>query len=198
MEKKSFFNQNAISIMAAIVSICALFVSFYQTKIMREQQYASVKPLIIVGNSMDTNLDSTGRTELLIWNKGIGPALIKYVNFRYKEHNYAEFEFQKIANMMIGRPIETPLAMVTSSASFSPIGATDQITMFKITNPKYCYLFNYAYFDALKSGEFDVIVYFTDIYDRLYKTSLRKNKTVTATKEEMQATMPKELKEYME
>jgi hypothetical protein len=55
MDKNKFFNENALSIAAIVVSLCAMFISFYQTNIMREQQYASVRPLVIVGNSMDIN-----------------------------------------------------------------------------------------------------------------------------------------------
>jgi hypothetical protein len=199
MEKKTFLNEYAISIMAAIVSICALLVSFYQTNIMREQQYASVKPLVLVGNSMDTNpSDSTGRSELIIWNKGIGPAMIKYVNFEYNGENFSEFQVQRLVNKMLHRTDSIPIYMTVSTATFSPISASDHITMINIADKKFCYLFNMEYFNAFNNKQLNVTVYFTDIYDRLYKTSLRKSKIVPATQAEIDVLLPKEMKTYFE
>jgi hypothetical protein len=199
MEKKTFLNEHAISIMAAIVSICALLVSFYQTNIMREQQYASVKPLIIVGNSMDTNpSDSTGRSELIIWNKGIGPAMIKYVNFEYNGENFSEFNIQRLANKMLHRADSIPIYITVSTATFSPISASEHITMINIADKKICYRFNMEFFKAMNNKQLNITVYFTDIYDRLYKTSLRKPKIIPATQAEIDLVFPKEMKAYFE
>jgi hypothetical protein len=200
MEQKGFFKENAISIMAAIVSLCALFVSFYQTNIMREQQYASVRPLVLVGNSMDTNVeDSTGRSEIFIWNKGIGPAIIKYVDFEYKGKHYSEFQLQDILHEItqLGDS-STYIPTRTSSATASAIAAGSELQMFKIHDKKHCFIFNNAYFAALQKDELNITVYFTDVYDRLFKTSLRSHKTEATTIREIEKVIPKEVRKYID
>ena len=199
MEKKNFFNQNAISIMAAVVSMCALILSFYQTSIMREQQYASVRPLLIVGNSMDSNVDSTGRSELFIWNRGIGPALIKYVDIQYKGKHYSEYEFQNVMRLMLNIKDTTVLIpTMVSTATAAPIAASEEIKMIDIQDKKICYLFNQAYFKAGNSGELDITIYFSDVYDRLFKTSLRSHKILPTTKAEIEAVVAPRVRAFMD
>jgi hypothetical protein len=199
MEKKSFLNQNAISIMAAIVSACALAVSFYQTSIMREQQYASVRPLIMIGNSMMTNdEDSTGSSKILIWNRGIGPALIKYVDIEYKGQHYSEFELQKIVNKMLNRPDSIVISCMTSNATAASVSANEEIVMFELTDKKLCYQFNQVYFQAKNNGNFKATVYFTDVYDRYFKISMNGQKVYPSTKAEIFSVVPERIKPYVE
>jgi hypothetical protein len=197
--KKSFLNQNAISIMAAIVSACALAVSFYQTSIMREQQYASVRPLVMMGNSMMTNdEDSTGYSKILIWNRGIGPALIKYVDMEYKGQHYSEFEFQKIANRMLNRPDSLVISCMTSNATAAAVSANEEITMFEINDKKLCYKFNQVYFQAKNKGEFSATVYYTDVYDRYFKISMDGQKVLPSSKKEILSVVPEKIKPFVE
>ncbi|MEM7195525.1 MAG: hypothetical protein AAF402_11275 [Pseudomonadota bacterium] len=69
------FGSNAVVTLAAIlVSVCALAVSVYQAKIMRETQRASVWPFVEV---LPSNTQNGGW--LGITNKGVGPAIIQTV-----------------------------------------------------------------------------------------------------------------------
>jgi hypothetical protein len=195
----SFLNQNAISIMAAIVSACALAVSFYQTSIMREQQYASVRPIVTMGNSMMTNdEDSTGYSKIMIWNRGIGPALIKYVDMEYKGQHYSEFEFQKIANRMLNRPDSLAISCMTSNATAAAVSANEEITMFEINDKKLCYQFNQVYFQAKNKGEFSATVYYTDVYDRYFKISMDGQKVLSSSKKEILSVVPERIKPFVE
>jgi hypothetical protein len=197
--KKSFLNQNAISIMAAIVSACALAVSFYQTSIMREQQYASVRPIVTMGNSMMTNdEDSTGYSKIMIWNRGIGPALIKYVDMEYKGQHYSEFEFQKIVNRMLNRPDSLAISCMTSNATAAAVSANEEITMFEINDKKLCFQFNQAYFQAKKNNEFNATVYYTDVYDRYFKISMDGQKVLPSSKKEILSVVPERIKPFVE
>ncbi len=73
--KPNRFGSNAIVTLAAIlVSVCALAVSVYQAKIMRDTQQASVWPFVEVLPSNTQNGAWLGVT-----NKGVGPALVKSV-----------------------------------------------------------------------------------------------------------------------
>lgn len=70
--KKSFNADRIVAFTAILISVCALVVSFYEVRIMRTQQQASVWPYIVLGQ----NYNSEGFT-LMAMNKGIGPAKVE-------------------------------------------------------------------------------------------------------------------------
>jgi hypothetical protein len=86
--KKSSLKLNAdklIGIMATIVSLCALSVSFYQVSIERKHQLASMWPSVSISTITNIASDSLQNTfAIRIDNKGIGPAIIKDVKIWYK------------------------------------------------------------------------------------------------------------------
>ncbi|GAB3950611.1 hypothetical protein GCM10028805_29020 [Spirosoma harenae] len=68
-----------LSLSATFLSLAALIVSVFQTKIAREQQQASVWPRLAVEASiLDKNFTYT------IANQGVGPAVIKKVTVSYQ------------------------------------------------------------------------------------------------------------------
>ncbi len=81
--------QTTIAIMATIVSLCSLFLSIYQTKIMIKQQNASVWPnlLLFSTNSLENNQFSQSIT---LWNQGVGPAIIQEVKVEFRGQMYNE------------------------------------------------------------------------------------------------------------
>lgn len=66
-----------VAISAVIISLCALGVSVFQTRIMKEQQAHSVWPHVQIYNS---NLNGI---ELTMENKGVGPAIIQNANYSF-------------------------------------------------------------------------------------------------------------------
>ena len=72
--KMSSYSQTLVGLSAIILSVCALGVSIYQAKIMRETQRATVWPFIEI---LPSNYG--GETSLGVYNKGIGPAMIQTV-----------------------------------------------------------------------------------------------------------------------
>lgn len=62
---------------AILISVCALVVSFYEVRIMRTQQEASVWPYLLLGQ----NYNSEGFA-ITAMNKGIGPAKIESLILR--------------------------------------------------------------------------------------------------------------------
>jgi hypothetical protein len=74
-----------VSVVATVISVCALVTTYWQTRINREWQQASVWPRLTFtdGRSSDTDT-ATGRYELGLANVGIGPALITKVTVRYR------------------------------------------------------------------------------------------------------------------
>ena len=72
-----------LGISATFLSLAALIVSIFQTKIAREQQQASVWPRITAsGGTLDLNFSYS------IANQGVGPAIIKSVETFYKGKKY--------------------------------------------------------------------------------------------------------------
>ena len=70
-----------VSISAMVVGVGSLAIILYQTKLMREQQRASVMPYLMMAIQSSTN---DHRTYLVVRNAGIGPALLGDVRVRYK------------------------------------------------------------------------------------------------------------------
>ncbi|MBD2752312.1 hypothetical protein [Spirosoma validum] len=72
-----------LGISATFLSLAALVVSIFQTKIAREQQEASVWPRIATSSGvLELNFTYS------VANQGVGPAIIKSVETIYKGHKY--------------------------------------------------------------------------------------------------------------
>ncbi|MEO6346624.1 MAG: hypothetical protein ABIO60_01820 [Aquaticitalea sp.] len=77
-----------ISIAATFVSFCALGITLYQTRILKQQLYASVWPRL----EMNHTWNNVKNTYLLnIENNGVGPAIIKEVRIEYKNQVFNDF-----------------------------------------------------------------------------------------------------------
>jgi hypothetical protein len=68
-----------VSLSAMAVGIGSLFVILYQTHLMRQAQYASAMPYLMVAFSSNTN-----GVHVTLRNAGIGPALIEDVRVHYQ------------------------------------------------------------------------------------------------------------------
>lgn len=73
-----------VSLSAMVVGVGSLVIILYQTKLMREQQRASVMPYLML--AVQSNKDTTFLT---LRNAGIGPARLDDVRVRYKGTDYA-------------------------------------------------------------------------------------------------------------
>jgi hypothetical protein len=105
MAKRKIWNvEIMVGLTAIIVSISALVVSVMQTRIMREQQYAAVIPMLqyYFTNSETDNENRKAKFEFTVVNKGIGPAIIKNAQFVYKGKVYDESERSRLTADMIG------------------------------------------------------------------------------------------------
>ncbi len=69
-----------VAVSAVVIGVCALFVSVYETSLMRKEQRAAVMPLIELARSHFTSDDASDqaqwRLSLLAENVGIGPARV--------------------------------------------------------------------------------------------------------------------------
>lgn len=68
-----------VGISAVVIGLCALGVSMYETSLMREEQRASVIPLMELGHSYNISTSDPAKTRfrLIAQNVGIGPARVR-------------------------------------------------------------------------------------------------------------------------
>jgi hypothetical protein len=85
MTARRFPPEIVISVAATIISLCALVTTYWQTRINREWQQASVWPRLtfMSGKSTDTET-ATSKYELVVANVGIGPALVTDFMVKYR------------------------------------------------------------------------------------------------------------------
>ncbi|MCC6726619.1 MAG: hypothetical protein IT258_19110 [Saprospiraceae bacterium] len=80
-----FFRQlqqrTSVALMASIVSVCALGVSWYQVQLSRQQQLASVWPYLSISGNGTAN-EKEQAWGIKVTNNGLGPAIIERVELR--------------------------------------------------------------------------------------------------------------------
>lgn len=79
---RSISQRSVVALMATFVSICALAVSLYQTRLARQQQLAAVWPYLSIGGHGTANAGSQS-WGIQVANKGLGPAIIDSLTVVY-------------------------------------------------------------------------------------------------------------------
>ena len=80
--------QTMIALSAVVLSVCGLFISIYETSLIREQQRASVWPNVEIQPSIRND-----SLKIFVENSGIGPARIMNASVSYKgdvKENWAD------------------------------------------------------------------------------------------------------------
>lgn len=115
---KTISNQAILATMATIVSICALGVSLMQTYYQHKYLHAAAwAHLQIEPFRTEINKDSTKDiTEIKLYNKGVGPAIIESVTYQYKGKTYNSV--QKLVEYII---MEGSKGKVQYQASFQEL-----------------------------------------------------------------------------
>ncbi|MFD2824400.1 hypothetical protein ACFS5M_12030 [Lacinutrix iliipiscaria] len=73
--------------LAFVISLATLYVFFYQTSLIKKQQYTSVLPYFEIGN---TQLG--GDYSFILENNGIGPGFINEIKIHYKDSVYKGYD----------------------------------------------------------------------------------------------------------
>lgn len=73
--------QTMIGLSAVLLSLCGLFVSIYETRLIRQEQRASVWPRVSVTPSVSTENDTV---EIGVQNSGIGPARVRAARIEHE------------------------------------------------------------------------------------------------------------------
>ena len=85
---KKISTDRLLGISAMVISILTLVIFIYQTDIMRVQSKLSVKPRLDFTTNQGA-VDSILHLQEVIENKGLGPAIIDSIYFRYQGKAYA-------------------------------------------------------------------------------------------------------------
>jgi hypothetical protein len=72
--------QTLIALSAVLLSICGLFVSLYETSLMRQEQRASVWPRVSIGFTINDTL-----VTFIAENAGVGPARVQSAEIRHND-----------------------------------------------------------------------------------------------------------------
>lgn len=126
-----------VGISAVLIGVCALFVSFYETRLMREQQRSAVLPILELSrshyiNQLDADPDKW-RLSLQAENVGIGPARI--LDFHVRVDGKAHRTWQSAMQALLG--VESKIRYGQSSINGRTIPPDRMVTMFDLSETKY-------------------------------------------------------------
>lgn len=113
-------NFETVAALAAIVtSLAAVYIAWQETRIMREQQHASVIPILSAGVGISSNEQGEPELRFHLENAGIGPAVIRNVTMRLEDeplrrwsafenavlpeplHGASDFEINRVENQVL-------------------------------------------------------------------------------------------------
>ncbi len=154
-----------VGISAVVIGVCALGVSLYETSLMREEQRASVVPLLELSRSYyfdggDPD-PSNWRLSLHAENVGIGPARI--ADFRVTVDGEPMKSWDKAMQALIGR--DDPIAYGQSTVNGRTIPPDRVVEMFDLRNAELAAEI-YAEFHRL-----DFEACFCSVFDECWTTS---------------------------
>jgi len=123
-----------VGVSAVIIGVCALAVSIYETGLMREQERASVMPLLELGRSYFlTGQESAGekpRLWLHAQNVGIGPARVR--DFRVMVDGETKPTWDSAMRTLLRR--DEPVSYSQSTINGRTIPPDRTVTMFELND----------------------------------------------------------------
>ncbi len=157
-------SHSLVAFSAIFVSLCALAVSIYQAKIMRETQKATAWPFIEILPS-----NSQAGSTLGIFNKGTGPAIIRSVSVMLEDEAYQSWD-DVFETALQGEKIHYTWSTVYGRV----LAPNDEVMAVQLTRE-----------DAVKVGavlgNFSFEICYCSVYDDCWTTTLdRKTHTVEA------------------
>ncbi|NQY48401.1 MAG: hypothetical protein HRT50_04745 [Colwellia sp.] len=94
MSDQGFTSQKlnlTLALCAILISIASFYATYLQANAAEKQVKAMTLPLLQFGTGNVNNETKESVLEFSITNNGVGPALLKSSNFRYKEQDYQRF-----------------------------------------------------------------------------------------------------------
>ncbi|MCT4616031.1 MAG: hypothetical protein N4A49_14300 [Marinifilaceae bacterium] len=158
----------AITISAITISLCAFFVSIYQsrilnrqTEIMQEQKHAAVWPRLFIAKNTSNNI-----YQFTLQNDGVGPAIIKYVEVRL--NGKIEKSWRAMINKICPHDLPVSISMINNRV----VKPGETIFMCGIHG-------NEAVKEFIKSKNknISIDIYYESIYGRIWRLYQESNKS---------------------
>ncbi|NKI30923.1 hypothetical protein [Croceivirga thetidis] len=171
MAKKQLNTDRILGISAMLISLMTLVIFIYQTNIMREQSKLSVKPRLDFTTNFGGN-DSITTIQEVIENKGLGPAIIDSIYFKFKEERYP-IDIENFLGEKLPKVLETGYlaqsATLGRGTTISP-GEERPIYTYVINSDKLPEVMEYLGVTDEGENPFPIEVIYTSIYeDELWK-----------------------------
>lgn len=112
------------AIVATLVGLLALGVSAYTANLQRQQVRAQVWPRLLLASS-DT------RREVIVLNKGVGPAIVGSV--RFTVDGIAQRDWASVTRAMLGEPLD-PAVYGQSTIADAILAPGEQLTILQISD----------------------------------------------------------------
>lgn len=163
------------SIAATLISLCALATTYWQTKINREWQQASVWPRLTftVSNSTDDDTDSA-TYELHLGNVGIGPALIQKAAVRYRGQELTSSDGRSRMRVFLNQIIDehkvrSERKVQTSQGELKPgmvVAADKRTVMLMVSGDR-------RYWDAIRTSlpQLEITVEYSSVYGETWEVT---------------------------
>ncbi len=146
-----------LGLSAIFLSFAALIVSVFQTKIAREQQHAAVWPYL---QAMYAS-DAIGGSRYYILNKGVGPAIIKGVEWKFSDSTYSGT--REFVAAEIGYPRQLGRSEMGAGDVFS-VG--DGITLIEVTKSD---SLREIVYQKINNELFSLKVVYSDVYGNCWE-----------------------------
>ena len=154
-----------VGLSAVFIGVCALAVSVYETQLMREEQRASVLPILELSRSYYISEDAENRAawrmSFQVENVGIGPARV--LDFSVTVDGEPQNDWRTAIRELIGRDVLVAYGQSTINGRTIP--PERQVTMFDLTNTELAH-------DIKKEiDRLDFTACFCSVYDECWITS---------------------------
>ena len=133
--EKAINPEMLVGVSAVLIGVCALFVSLYETKLMREEQRAAVMPMLELSRSFYFEPDNEDtmdkwRLRLQTENVGIGPARIR--DFRVTVDSEPKASWDEAMRALLNQ--DEPVTYGQSSINRRTVPPERMIVMFDLAD----------------------------------------------------------------
>lgn len=139
---------------AVILSICAIVISYVEVNTLQEQKHSEVWPRVY---SSSTTNSSDKLFALNIHNKGVGPAIIKYVELKIDGKHH--FNWKSAVEASIGKKLEK-LNYSSSTLTNATLTPNETLRMFKVEG--------IIASELIKNRRFEFSVCYCSIFERCW------------------------------
>lgn len=166
MAKPKLSTDRILGISAMMISLMTLIIFIYQTNIMREQSKLSVKPRLDFTTNQGGN-DSIISFQQVLENKGLGPAIIDTIYFKYNG-KFLELDPEKLLKNELPKLLDYGYlpqhANFGSGTTLTP-NEEKSIYTYNLSASKLDSVLNYLDIGPADDAPFEIEVVYSSIYE---------------------------------